>query len=393
WLTVRADLDYTTRTARLWLDGEIVATGIPILPKEFDDPSYGHVVLDKFGITEYNWAGGGTGVIYVDDVRICVGQTIDRRMSTSSSGDKSEAKIATGPTIGQTDQRKVTFVFRGVGRIDLLNHHNEYGKSIHKDITLEFAFGETDTGALVCLRSSKYHPLIHGWFIVCGDHLFPLRTSREGTSQKGQSFSFTLADEGGSAHGGKGESATLIYGELEKRLSSMRGRERRSLTDKLRSERAVVHDDPPVLTSKLFRFVGTSTHIYVFAMTTSTTAETHCYMGELGSMTECKITEWLCLSDGGTTSIVVKGKGSLHVPQTMFPRPGGPLPPTWQPTGSSGKVELTAVDPSSDILKLLGVPDLSPEPEICPTFREVFFPGAKTAPAKARQGKRRKSQK
>jgi hypothetical protein len=70
WVTVRADLNFTNLTADLWVDGEPVARDVAIAPKEFDDPSYGHVVLDKWGATEYNWAGSDTGVIYIDDVRI-----------------------------------------------------------------------------------------------------------------------------------------------------------------------------------------------------------------------------------------------------------------------------------------------------------------------------------
>jgi len=70
WVTVRADLDFINSTAELWVNGKLAATDVPILPKEFDDPSYGHVVLNKWGATEYNWRGDGTGVIYIDDVRI-----------------------------------------------------------------------------------------------------------------------------------------------------------------------------------------------------------------------------------------------------------------------------------------------------------------------------------
>ena len=70
WVNVRADLNFKTLTADLWLDGELRVTGFPILPKEFDDGVYGHVVLNKWGATQYNWGGGGTGVVYIDDVRI-----------------------------------------------------------------------------------------------------------------------------------------------------------------------------------------------------------------------------------------------------------------------------------------------------------------------------------
>jgi len=74
WVRVRADLDFTNLTANLWVDGKLLARDVNIAPKEFDDPSYGHVVLGKWGATEYNWRGGGTGVIYIDNVRICARQ-------------------------------------------------------------------------------------------------------------------------------------------------------------------------------------------------------------------------------------------------------------------------------------------------------------------------------
>lgn len=70
WVNVRADLNFTTLTANLWLNGTLCVSDFPILPKEFDDSGYGHVVLNKWGATQYNWLGGGTGVIYFDDVRI-----------------------------------------------------------------------------------------------------------------------------------------------------------------------------------------------------------------------------------------------------------------------------------------------------------------------------------
>jgi hypothetical protein len=70
WVTVRADLDFTSLTAKLWLNGQLLATEVNIDPKEYDHPTWGHVVLNKLGATEYNWSGGGTGVIYIDDVRI-----------------------------------------------------------------------------------------------------------------------------------------------------------------------------------------------------------------------------------------------------------------------------------------------------------------------------------
>jgi len=70
WVTVRADLDFARQTADLWLDGNLVAEGVPIEPKGFYDPGWGYVVLDRFAAAECNWPGGGTGLIYVDDVSL-----------------------------------------------------------------------------------------------------------------------------------------------------------------------------------------------------------------------------------------------------------------------------------------------------------------------------------
>ncbi|MHC4168830.1 MAG: hypothetical protein ACYSWQ_17920 [Planctomycetota bacterium] len=73
WVTVRADLDFTSLTADLWLNGELAVTDVEITPREFHHAGFGDVTLNKFGATEYNWtAGAGTGVIYIDDVRLSV---------------------------------------------------------------------------------------------------------------------------------------------------------------------------------------------------------------------------------------------------------------------------------------------------------------------------------
>lgn len=73
WVTVRADLDFTSLTANLWLNGELAVTNVAITPKEFEHTGFGHVTLSKFGATEYNWSGGGTGVFYIDDVSLVPG--------------------------------------------------------------------------------------------------------------------------------------------------------------------------------------------------------------------------------------------------------------------------------------------------------------------------------
>ncbi len=76
WVTVKADYDFTNLVADLWLNGQLLATDVPIVPREFydADPRYRRdVILSKWGVLESNWGGGGTGVIYIDDVRIISG--------------------------------------------------------------------------------------------------------------------------------------------------------------------------------------------------------------------------------------------------------------------------------------------------------------------------------
>ena len=72
WVTVRADLDFTSLTGDLWLNGELAVTDVEITPKEFHHPGFGDVTLNKFGATEYNWnpVYGSSGVIYIDDVSL-----------------------------------------------------------------------------------------------------------------------------------------------------------------------------------------------------------------------------------------------------------------------------------------------------------------------------------
>jgi len=79
WITVEADLDFKQWTADLWLNGVLVATSVPAQPSQFDDPALGHVILNRFAAGESNWAGGGYGVIYIDDVVVYepVAPTID----------------------------------------------------------------------------------------------------------------------------------------------------------------------------------------------------------------------------------------------------------------------------------------------------------------------------
>jgi hypothetical protein len=69
WITLRADLDFTSSTAELWVDGKLIASDVAIVPRECEDPAYGRVVLNKWGPMPHNFRGA-TGVLCIDDVRI-----------------------------------------------------------------------------------------------------------------------------------------------------------------------------------------------------------------------------------------------------------------------------------------------------------------------------------
>ena len=74
WCTVRADLNYDTLTADLWVDGDLVAQGVDITPKTFTDPVTGTLVLDQWGVAagsymEYPYVNF-SNVVYFDDVAI-----------------------------------------------------------------------------------------------------------------------------------------------------------------------------------------------------------------------------------------------------------------------------------------------------------------------------------
>ncbi len=72
WCTVRADLDFSTLTADLWVDDVLVAQGVTITPSEFDDPVMGHLTLSQWGVAagsylEYPYINFAN-VVYFDDL-------------------------------------------------------------------------------------------------------------------------------------------------------------------------------------------------------------------------------------------------------------------------------------------------------------------------------------
>lgn len=68
WRTVRADLDFVSNTADLWLDGGLVAQDVAIEPREFD-AHYGHVTSNRWGLIA-GYGPGTDAVAYFDDIYI-----------------------------------------------------------------------------------------------------------------------------------------------------------------------------------------------------------------------------------------------------------------------------------------------------------------------------------
>jgi hypothetical protein len=99
WCTVGADLDFASLTADLWLDGDCVAQGVPIAPKELDDPYVGHVVLDKWGVAtddylEYPYLSW-SNVVYFDDVAVWESSagTLEVEISITPGGNPNSVNL------------------------------------------------------------------------------------------------------------------------------------------------------------------------------------------------------------------------------------------------------------------------------------------------------------
>jgi hypothetical protein len=71
WYKVRADIDFVSERADVYVDGELKAKDVPVYPREFYYDSYwGDVKLGKWGFTTANFEAGGTNVVYFDAVKI-----------------------------------------------------------------------------------------------------------------------------------------------------------------------------------------------------------------------------------------------------------------------------------------------------------------------------------
>ncbi len=69
WCTVRADLNYESLTAKLWVNGELVAQGVEITPREFNYAPLGDIVTDQWGVVSTD-ALAWSNIVYFDDLHL-----------------------------------------------------------------------------------------------------------------------------------------------------------------------------------------------------------------------------------------------------------------------------------------------------------------------------------
>ncbi|MGC9337964.1 MAG: hypothetical protein ACP5EQ_07750, partial [Candidatus Cloacimonadia bacterium] len=68
WYHIKAQLDFTTETADVYIDGNLEGDNLKIYPREFYHPRWGNVKLNKFSICSSNYPSGSHNVVYFDDV-------------------------------------------------------------------------------------------------------------------------------------------------------------------------------------------------------------------------------------------------------------------------------------------------------------------------------------
>ena len=70
WITLKAELDFTEKRGKLWVNSKEVAADVPIFPQSFTDGERGRVRLLRWGFSETEWQGDSQGVIYVDSYKM-----------------------------------------------------------------------------------------------------------------------------------------------------------------------------------------------------------------------------------------------------------------------------------------------------------------------------------
>jgi hypothetical protein len=70
WYEVRVKLDFNSLKGNVYINDELRGENLDIFPTEFEYPSYGHVILNKFGACAGGHAEVGNTVMYIDYVKI-----------------------------------------------------------------------------------------------------------------------------------------------------------------------------------------------------------------------------------------------------------------------------------------------------------------------------------
>jgi len=74
WYKVHVDLDYTKNTADVYIDDVHKLDDVEIYPREFNDPEFGPVVLDKFTLSVGGFEPYILGPVYFDNISISGGE-------------------------------------------------------------------------------------------------------------------------------------------------------------------------------------------------------------------------------------------------------------------------------------------------------------------------------
>ncbi|MFC1703336.1 hypothetical protein ACFL1E_00940 [Candidatus Omnitrophota bacterium] len=103
----------------------------------------------------------------------------------------------------------------------------------------------------------------------------------------------------------------------------------------------------------LFKIWGTDAYIYYDTTRFRQGYQNRFFMGAGHALNEYEIENFYYFKDGGTTIIEVKDKGTLYIPQRMFP--GETKKPYWQPVGSDEKQDIEELKLENSVLEGVGI--------------------------------------
>jgi hypothetical protein len=87
WYEVHARIDYMANAANVFINGALVGQGVSTDPKTIPESVYGTPVpLDKFGVFGDNFSGGGTSIIYYDDLAVLDDPTVPTSVESTTWG-------------------------------------------------------------------------------------------------------------------------------------------------------------------------------------------------------------------------------------------------------------------------------------------------------------------